>query len=130
MDEIGKTRAKASKEAAKMQTELATEENPAKKEEIFARLQDLEERTKEEISKLSQKSSLPIAKPEMVRVPARCPVCEFNNIVSISSGAGQTRACNCRHCGSSFNLHCSGAGDYFTKIINNGNYPIDASMTL
>lgn len=119
MDEINNTRTEATKEAAKLQAAMtAPNAGEFNKAELTAQLQALELRTTQKIEALSQRSSLPISIPQAQKiVTVDCPACHHANEIAIADGSGQTRSAKCPRCDARFNVHSSGTGEYFTRLI-------------
>jgi uncharacterized protein YukE len=114
--QINQTRVEATKEAADIQANVNGSSDKYLANDINLRLQELELRTSQKIETLLQKSTLPIPiSQKVITIP--CPNCKENQETLIGDGGGQTKSLKCSACTSRYNVHSSGAGKYFTRLI-------------
>ncbi len=115
LNEINKTRDEASRAAATVKRELMQSNQSS---ELNEKLMEIEQKATKKIDELMQKSAFPIPAPVTLNsIEIECPNCGSENSLAITSGTGQTKSTSCAHCAALFNVHSSGSGTYFTRLI-------------
>ncbi len=106
MKQISQVRMRAGEETSQIRREIQTAESNAEVARLQAQIDNIAERTEEQVSRLALKSALPIPEPPPVRrFDGNCPYCHAKNSPELVDWPGTTERILCESCGQPFNVH-------------------------